>query len=494
MAVRLAFLLVSAERYIGMVVNLATTVIVARLLRPDEFGLAFLGMSIWAVAEVVREAGITTYLVQQPRLTTAKVRTSFTIMLLLTLILAGCITLAASYIARFYAAPELQYYFYVIALCFLVGPFHQPIYAMWRREMAFATIASIGVLTTTLNAAATILLAYLGFSFMSFAWASVISATTGLLLYLLLWRDLSIYRFSLEDWREVVAFGGYDCAASVLYRVGEMLPYLILGRVLGAGAVGLYQRATTLCTLPERTLLAGMIPVLLPAFAERARKGQSLKQGYLRGIEYVTAVLWPALLALVILAYPIVALLLGSQWTEVAPLVQIMAAAMLLWFQTNLTGPTLIAAGAIRHTFRLALITVSFSVGAQLLAAPYGLHAVALTMFVTVPVFVLVSVYLVRTHVQIELREIAASMSKSAVVAGLSAIGPIVVALKAGATSDITMAGAAVAVALSATGWIGGMWLTNHPLLNEIFRAMDGLARSPIGAYLPAGKWYRRQP
>lgn len=129
-----------------------------------------------------------------------------------------------------------------------------------------------------------------------------------------------------------------------------------------------------------------------------------------------------------------------------------------------------------------------------MLAAPYGLHAVALTMFVTVPVFVLVSVYLVRTHVQIELREIAASMSKSAVVAGLSAIGPIVVALKAGATSDITVAGAAVAVALSATGWIGGLWLTNHPLLNEIFRAMDGLARSPIGAYLAAGKWYRRQP
>lgn len=492
MAVRRAFLLVSLERYIGMVVNLATAAITARLLRPDEFGLAFLGLSIWSVAEVLREAGISAYLVQQPQLTPAKVRTSFTIMLLMTLILTGLILMATPSIARFYAAPELEHYFYVIALSFCIGPIHHPINALWRREMAFATIAGVGVVTTTLNAATTILLAYLGFSFMSFAWAGVVSAAAGLLLYLVLWKDLSIFRFSLTDWREIVSFGGYDCAASLLYRIGEILPYLILGRALGAGAVGLYQRAATLCNLPERTLLAGMIPVLLPAFAERARKGQSLKEGYLRGVEYITAVVWPALLNIIILAYPIVSVLLGSKWTEVAPLAQIMAAAMLLWFNPSLTGPMLVAAGAIRHTFLLAVATVSSSVTAQLLAAPYGLHAVALTMFVTVPVFVSFSIYLVRLHVPLQLRELAASMSKSAVVAGLSAVGPTMVALKAGATSDITVAGGAVALALSAAGWLAGLWITNHPLLNEAFRARDALFRSPIGLYVFGEKWQKR--
>jgi len=491
MAVRRAFLLVSVERYIGMVVGLATAAITARLLRPDEFGLAFLGLSIWSVAEVLREAGISAYLVQQPQLTTTKVRTCFTIMLLMTATLAVLIMMATPSISRFYAAPELERYFYVVALSFCVGPIHLLISALWRREMAFATIAGVGVVTTVLNAATTILLAYLGFSFMSFAWAGVVSVAGALLLYLFLWKDLSIFRFSLSNWREIVSFGGYDCAAGLLYRLGEILPYLILGR-LGAGAVGLYQRAATLCNLPERTLLAGMIPVLLPAFAERARKGQSLKDSYLKGVEYITAVVWPALLNIIILAYPIVSVLLGSKWTEAAPLAQIMAAAMLLWFNPSLTGPMLVAAGAIRHTFLLAVVTVSSSITAQLLAAPYGVHAVALTMFVTVPVFVSFSIYLLRLHIPLPLRELAASMSKSAVVAGLSAVGPALVALRAGATSDITVAGGAVAVALSGAGWLAGLWITNHPLLNEAFRARDALFRSPIGLCVFGEKWQKR--
>jgi O-antigen/teichoic acid export membrane protein len=492
MAIRRALLLASAERYIAMSVNLATTVMIARLLRPEEFGLAVLGLSIWTFAEGLRELGITSYLVQQPELTIAKIRTSFTIVLMLTLIMAGPIVLAAPFIARFYGAPELENYFYVIAVCFFVGPFVQPIHALWRREMAFATIASLSALTTTLNAGVTIFLAYLGFSFMSFAWASLVSTTTGLLLYLFLWRDLSIFRFSLSEWRGVVSFGVYDCGATALYRLWDTFPYLMLGRILGAGAVGLYQRATMLCNLPERLLLAGMVPVVLPAFSDRVRRGQSLKEGYLRGIEYITAVLWPALLILVILAHPIVSLLLGPQWSEVAPLVQVMAGAMLFWFQMDLTAPILMAAGAVRHSFLLALITVPFSICTQSLAAPYGLYAVALTMFINVPVFVLVGVFLVRLHVPFHLHELAASMRKSAVVALLSAVGPLAIRLWAGASRDISIAAAVIALVLSAVGWVAGLWLTGHPFLSEALRARDALVRSPIGLYVVGTKWYKR--
>ena len=62
------------------------------------------------------------------------------------------------------------------------------------RQLAFGTIALIGVATATINAAASICLASLGFSFMSFAWASAISAIAGMLLYLYAWNDSSIFR------------------------------------------------------------------------------------------------------------------------------------------------------------------------------------------------------------------------------------------------------------------------------------------------------------
>jgi len=481
MGIRRAFLWASAGRYIVMAINLATTVIMARLLTPGEYGVAALGAAVFGIAEAIRALGGGAYLIQQKELGSENIRTTVTVSLIVTLVLTAALTVLAGPLTRYFGAPDLERYLLVAALGYLTGPFVQPIFALLSREMTFETIAFITVATASVNAVAGVCLAILGFSYMSLAWAGVISAGAGALLCFHFWRDWSIFRPLLSEWRNVIAFGVYDSATAVLAQIGESLPFLIFGKILNVEAVGLGQRAVMLCLFPERVILAGVSAVALPAFSKEVREGRGLKRGFLLAIELITAVQWPALILMALLAHPVVSLLLGRQWMEVAPLIQILSVALLFSFPVALHYPTLVAAGAIRYMPPLVVTQAIVSITLFSFAAGHGLRAAALSTLLIVPFNVFLSVLLVRYFVGFRWDEFAAAMRKSAVLSVLSAAGPLTIVIASGQRTGMSIGAALLAVILCGVGWCVGLWLTRHPLLHELFRARDALLETPIG-------------
>jgi hypothetical protein len=111
----------------------------------------------------------------------------------------------------------------------------------------------------------------------------------------------------------------------------------------------------------------------------------------------------------------------------------------------------------------------------------YGLHAIALGTLFVVPFNVAVSVVLVRVHVPFLWRELAAAMRKSAVTTGMFVIGPLTMVIACGSRANLSIGATLAAIGLGAVGWIGGLWLTDHPLLHELRRAalrLSGYARA----------------
>ena len=299
--------------------------------------------------------------------------------------------------------------------------------------------------------------------------------------FLYAWKDRSLFRLRLRGCREVVAFGAYDSATAVLSQISETLPYFILGRSLSAAAVGLGQRAVTLSLFPERVILAGVGAVALPALSRQAREGGSLGDAYFRAIELITAALWPALVVLALLAGPIVALLLGRQWGEVAPLVQIIAGALLFSFPVTLHYPTLVAAGSIRYLPAFVVAQGVVSLGILVVAAPHGLYAAALSMLLIVPLNSFLSLLLVRFVIGFRWIDLLYATSKSAVCAVLSAVGPAVVALATGRLAGMPLAAAMLAMLLAGGGCLAGLWLTGHPMLDEAL-SVAAAVRRRVGA------------
>jgi O-antigen/teichoic acid export membrane protein len=469
-----------------MGVNLLSAAVLARLLTPTEYGISVLGSSLLGIAEAVRELGSVAYLVQQSDLTQVKIRTVFTISLIVTFLGTVVLFVLSDSLATFYRMPELARYIQVIAISYAIAPFAHPIYAVLSRDMEFAKLAVLDTLTMLMNALISVVLVLQGFGYMGLAWATVISAATWTLLGFYVRHDLSVYRPSLAEWRSVLAFGACGSATALLYRSSESLFWLILGKVLDARAVGLFQRAVMLAQFPERVILAGIGTVALPAFSDHARQGGSLKTAYLDALRHLTAVQWPSLILLAIMAGPMVSLLYGPQWREATPIVQVFALALLFNFPTALNYPAQVAAGGIRHTVPLAFAQTAISLVVVTFAAHYGIFAVALSTFVAIPCGVVLSMLTTRAHIWFAWRELAGSIAKSVVVTGLSAVGPLaVLAFPSAVGSPVPQI--AMSIILGGGGWLAGLRLTSHPMYWELRNVAESVAKFAVARLAEVG-------
>jgi O-antigen/teichoic acid export membrane protein len=475
MGLRRAVLFASSGRYLVMVINLVSTVAIARLLTPAEFGISVLGTAALGLAEAVRDMGFAAYLVQQKELTQEKIRTVFTVSLMITLLMAVVLVIVGIPLSKIYGVAGLVQYMQIAALGYVIAPFAHPIYSLLSRDLAFGSLAALDVLTALAGAFSAIGLLLLGFSYMSMAWMGVIATVTWTTIGLFLRRDFIIYRPCLKEWRSVIAFGACGSATAVLNRATDSLFYLMLGKALNTRAAGVYQRAVLLAKFPDRVILSGIGAVALPAFSLHARHGRSLKSAYLNAVEHVTAIQWPALLLLCLFGHPIVSLVLGPRWLDVVPLTQIIALASVFNFAANLNYAIQVAAGAIRQTVLLALLQMAVVLIVLTMTSHYGVDAVALGSLVTVPIVVGVSMYLVRRRIAFTWWELVGALGKSLLPAMFSVIGPLVILIGCDFRTDLSIGTMGVAVSLSGIGWVVGLRFGRHPLFQEICLARDSV-------------------
>lgn len=458
------------ERYASTALGFAGMLLMARLLTPTDFGIYSVALSVVMVVDVLRDFGVGTYLVQERQLTDALIRTVFTISLILSVICAGILLAITLPVAAFYAEPKVTRIVPLLALSFLFGPFTMPSMSLLRRDMEFGKLAVIGVGSALANLLVTVLLAVLGFGYMSLAWAKVASSMAGMVASMACRPAFQAFRPNFAEWRKVAAFGSYASATAIINVVHDALPQIIIGRLLGFDAVGLFGRAAGVCQIPDRLFTSALQPVLLPSLAEQARKSEDLKRTYLQSISYMSALQFPILLCLSMLADPAVRLLLGPQWASAAPLLRIMALASLSLFPAFLTYPMLVALGAVRDTVISSLISIPPSILLIFLASFHNLEAVAATQFVTGPLQVYVAFRFIRRHVYITWGEFFTPVLHSGVIA-LCAAAPAAIALMlADFRLDLSLPATVASVAGAGAGWLAGLRITGHPLLAEMQR------------------------
>jgi O-antigen/teichoic acid export membrane protein len=161
-------------------------------------------------------------------------------------------------------------------------------------------------------------------------------------------------------------------------------------------------------------------------------------------------------------------ILYGKQWIEVAPLVRVMALAALVMFPAFMTYPTLVARGRIRDTLWISLISLRLSMLLIFVASPFGLETVAATQFITAPIQVFVAISFIGRRIGVSWAEISGAVGRSVVVALCSAAAPaLVVVLQDGFSFGMSRPALVFALAGAAAGWLAGLVLSGHPLLDE---------------------------
>jgi O-antigen/teichoic acid export membrane protein len=465
---RSALLIATASRYLSLTANFLTLAVLSRLLTPHEIGLSIVGTAICGFWFRLREFTTPNFLILRNELNLDDVRATFTTSFILSALLCLVLNAAVGGLASLYEQHELIVIIRISSLAFFIEVFTATIIALFQRELAFGKVALVGITNAAITGVGTIIFAMLGLSYISPALGWLVGTFVSVILAVILKRDLDVFRPLMKNWGTVLGFGFYNGINVFLAGVYETVPLILLGKLISAGTAADYSRSLNIVQLPDNLFLAGVIAVALPAFADQVRQGNDLKAVYVGASLRITAIQWPALVLISILSYPIVSIVLGRQWDNVASLVQIMALGYVFSFSAALNYPVLVSLGGMREVLLRALTIWPISALIVSGGAFFGMTAVAFSFWVALGFQAFVSTRLVQRHIRLDWGELVASLCPSFVVTICTAAGALAVIALWGFRFDLSICRGAVAGLAGAAGWYFGLLITKHPLLGEI--------------------------
>lgn len=397
----------------GRLVSLAALVWLARLLAPADFGLLAFALAFITYAETIGDLGTSAALIYWPdrdRSRDAVAQITFVVS-----IVAGFGWLIAAWVlapavAAFFQSPQTTDLLRALAWTFplkALGTTHD---ALAQKDLRFAArfVPEIGF--AALKAAVAIALASAGLG----VWSLVLGHLAGVLAWTVLlwvvvpWRPRA--RVRLDLFRPVLTYGRDIMAVNVLGAIVHHADVVIVGRMLGASALGFYQVAGR---LPDVTLMmvvrvAGRI--LFPAFSRLGADRAALRGAYLSALKYVSLLVLPASLALMLLAGPVVQVFFGAAWAPSVPILQALAAYAGLRALGTHAGDVLKAAGRPGVLAAFGVLKAVLIVPALVLAARVDAGAVAVTLAAVTGAFVLLNLAIVSRLLSAGVRPVLAAV------------------------------------------------------------------------------------
>jgi PST family polysaccharide transporter len=401
-------------------------VVLARLLRPDDFGLVGMVTAFTGVLNLFRDFGLSSAAIQRGSVTAAQSSTLFWINMLVGLLL-GLLTLAmAPAIAVFYHEPRLVAVTAVVATAFIFNAAGVQHSVLLQRELRFTALAVINTISLVVATAIAVGGAAVGFGY----WALVIMTIALPLLNTIgcwltaAWTPGRPQR--LVGIRSMMNFGGTVTLNGLVYYLASNADKVLLGRVWGVEALGVYGRAYQLISIPTDNLNSAAGEVAFSALSRLQEDPPRLRNYFLKGYSLILAATLPLTTACAIFADDVVVVLLGPRWNAVAPIFRVLAPTILVFAIVNPLGWLLTSLGLVRRGLNMALAIAPFMVGAYVIGLRYGPTGVAFAYSSVMVLWVWPAVAWAVHRTMISSRDVFLAVSRplaSSIVAGAVAFG-----------------------------------------------------------------------
>ena len=367
---------------IRVCLHLLVLSVLARLLSPDEFGVVGAVLIVVAFSNIFAEVGVAPSLIQRPEIQERHLRTALAITVLLGSSFTALLLLVAPYIAAFFRIDGLAPLLRGISPIFLINSISVVPEALLQRKLKFGRLTAARVLSFVLGYGAfAVALALMGLG----VWALLAGHMAEAILKVIILMALQPYpkRPALEGtaFRELVYFAGGFTVARIAGYVAEQGDNLVVGRWLGAEALGLYGRAYQLMAMPASYFDQAVSKVLFPSMALIQEEQSRLSSAFRRSLALTALIALPMSAIAVVLGPDIVFVLLGSQWGGVVVPFQVLAFGMFFRTSSKVSNSLGLAKGAVSQLAGLQVVYAALVVCGAWLAHPYGVIGVALAIF-----------------------------------------------------------------------------------------------------------------
>lgn len=315
------------EKNVPFVVNFAFTIILARLVAPEIYGLVAMTAILTALAQVMQGMGLNAALVQREKLAAQDTTTAFAANVVIGSILALLLVLCAGLIAKFFEREEVVNVVYANAMTLVLVAFGSVQMAMLQREYRFRAGLFIELSATVLAGGIAVWLALQGYDLLALLTLMVVrEATRTMLLWLIVrWRPLG--GVSLESWRQLWGFGKHMVGASLYHHFAMNLTSLLLGKFYSATTLGLYGRAQSLQVLPVGLVTQPVQRVAFPLYSRSQSDRAALRKllrSHTRSIAPLAGLITAGLSTC---ASEIILILVGDAWIGAVPMLEILGLA-----------------------------------------------------------------------------------------------------------------------------------------------------------------------
>lgn len=363
---------------IQIMLKVGVLAVLARLVSPKEFGLISIAVIAVEFSKMLIQMGVGPAIVQRKELEDRHLTAGFTLSLFMGLFFIALLALIAPSLAVFFRMEGLTSVLRVVSLVFLLDSLTLIGQALMQRNMKFKLISVVEVASYAIGYGAVgIFLGSIGWGVWALVIAHISQAALHAILVVLVQPFPKKPGFEQKAFKELLGFGG----GFTIARIGNYLALqgdnLVVGRMLGAAALGIYGRAYQLMVMPSNLLGTTLDKALFPAMAKVQDDKQKLGKAYLAGVSSIALVAIPLSIILVLLAPEIVLVLLGPDWIEVVLPFQILTCSLLFRMSYKMSDTLAKAVGAVyRRAWRQILYAFVVIAGSYI-GQFWGLYGVA---------------------------------------------------------------------------------------------------------------------
>lgn len=416
-------------------VQFATSIILARLLLPSDFGLVALAVFFSSFSSVFVQGGLAEALIQRQTTTREEESSVFWWNITASVVFAALLVLLSPTIGAFYHAPALPGLMALAALLTVCAALGGVQTALFTRALRFDLLAKAGLFSSLTSAAAAITAAWMGAGI----WALGIQMATASLVYSATIWSMSDWRpvahFRLRTIRGLVSFGAWlslSTALEILYSQGFAL---LLGKLYGLRELGLYNRAASTQQLPANVFSTVIARIALPLLSMRSDDAEAMRAGMRKAIGLAMLINVPVMVGLALLPDTIIEVLFGPKWLSAASILSILAWSGVIYPLHVINLQALLSQGRTRTFFRVEISKKVVGVTLIVIGSFFGVYGLAFAQLAAAVVALFINVAPVQSSIGYgvgrQLRDIAGIVWATVVMAG------VVLVLKHGVTLPV---------------------------------------------------------
>ncbi|RAZ88590.1 lipopolysaccharide biosynthesis protein [Mesorhizobium hawassense] len=352
-------------------------ILVARLLLPEDFGIVAMAAPLFAFAALFSDFGLTQATVQRDEINQEQL--SFVFWVNVGLSAAICLTVIAlaPVAGVFFREPRIVPIVVGLSATFVIGGLCAQHLALLNRQLLFAKIALVELVSFLAGSATCLLFAWNGFGYWALVYSQIATALTTLLLAWWFAKWVPSRPALRSQNFHLLNFGANITSFNFLNFFARNFDNILIGRYLGEMPLGIYDRAYKLLLLPLSQITTPIAKVALPSLARTLSEPGTYRRFYFRMLELTILATYPAVIFAIINSQLLILTLLGPRWSEVSEVFSILAFGAIFAPISSSTGWLFISQDRTKEMRNWGALSSALFVASFVCGLPWGISGVA---------------------------------------------------------------------------------------------------------------------